>query len=209
VALATILFKAITLTRKRNLPERLAGDVERLGTHFDGATLANLQREFAEGESTLARLGAVAMRNSERTPPEAQEAVQSSAREEIVRMQTGLPILEVVITIAPLLGLLGTASGLVVIFGSAEDLTSGVNNAKLAAGIARALGTTIAGIVVAVPSVVAHSFFTRKIERIAARLEVLLGRVVSVCRAPAGVRPTLGRAEAERMAQPQFSQLPQ
>jgi biopolymer transport protein ExbB/TolQ len=97
----------------------------------------------------------------------------------------------------------------VVIFGSAEDLTSGVNNAKLAAGIARALGTTIAGIVVAVPSVVAHSFFTRKIERIAARLEVLLGRVVSVCREPAGVRPTLGRAEAERMAQPQFSQLPQ
>ena len=37
-----------------------------------------------------------------------QEAVQSSAREEIVRMHSGMPVLEVVITIAPLLGLLGT-----------------------------------------------------------------------------------------------------
>ena len=78
-------------------------------------------------------------------------------------MNAGLPILDVVITVAPLLGLLGTASGLVLIFGNTEDLTSGANNAKIGAGIARALGTTIAGMVVAVPSVVAHSYFTGKI----------------------------------------------
>ena len=74
-----------------------------------------------------------------------------------------------------------TASGLVVVFGNSGDLGESADHAKIASGIARALGTTIAGLVVAVPSVVAHSYFNRKIETMAARLEVLLGRVVSAC----------------------------
>lgn len=121
------------------------------------------------------------MKHAGRTQAEVKEAVQSSAREEVVKMHAGLAVLDVVITIAPLLGLLGTASGLVIIFGGTGDLVSGANNAKIAAGIARALGTTIAGLVVAVPSVVAHSYFSRKIETMAARLEVLLSLVVSAC----------------------------
>jgi biopolymer transport protein ExbB len=106
-----------------------------------------------------------------------------------------------VITVAPLLGLLGTASGLVVIFGNTEDLVSGMNNAKIGSGIARALGTTIAGLVVAVPAVVAHSYFSRKIEKMAARLEVLLETVISACQVRAG--------ESAAPLPAQLSQLPQ
>ena len=174
-ALTVIILKIITLTRKKILPLSLEEEVERFEQHLEAGTLNDLQAEFARGENSLARLCAVALKNAGRTQGEVQEAVQSSAREEIVRMNSGLPVLEVIITIAPLLGLLGTASGLVTVFG---DLDA---NAQIQKGIATALSTTIVGLAVAIPSVIAQSVFSRKIETFSARLEVLLGRVVSAC----------------------------
>ena len=76
--------------------------------------------------------------------------MQSSAREEIVRMNAGMSVLDVIITISPLLGLLGTASGLVTAFSDLED------NERIRAGIATALSTTIVGIAITVPAVVAQ-----------------------------------------------------
>ena len=90
----------------------------------------------------------------------------------------GMPVLEVVITIAPLLGLLGTTSGLVLVF---ANVGQGADPAMVGQGIAMALNTTVAGLVVAVPAVIAHSHFNRKIETMSARLEVLMGKVVARC----------------------------
>ena len=208
VALAVILYKLLTLTKGAVVPGRLAGDVEIIETHLAEDRLSSLESEFREGDSTLARLCEVAMNHADRPVAEAQEAVQASAREEVVRMHTGLSVLDVVITVAPLLGLLGTASGLVLIFGNTEDLTSGVNNAKIGSGIARALGTTIAGMVVAVPSVVAHSYFTRKIETMSARLEVLLGIVIMACHRGSDGTGRTGRGEGRPTSPSQLSQLP-
>lgn len=174
-AVTVIVLKVITLSRKQVLPEGLELEVERFEEYLESGTLTGLQEEFARGENSLARLCAVALRNAGRTQGEVQEAVQSSAREEIVRMNSGLPVLEVIITIAPLLGLLGTASGLVTVF---ADLDA---NEQIQKGIATALSTTIVGLAVAIPSVIAQSVFSRKIETLSARLEVLLGRVVSAC----------------------------
>lgn len=174
-ALTVIILKALTLTKLRVLPDRLGAEVEKFEDHLEADTLGDLQDEFAKGENSLARLCTVALRNAGRTQGEVQEAVQSSAREEIVRMNSGMPVLEVVITIAPLLGLLGTASGLVTVFADLDDKDN------IGRGIATALSTTIVGIAIAVPSVIAQSYFSRKIETLSARLEVLLGRVVSAC----------------------------
>ncbi len=174
-ALTVIVLKALTLNKLRVLPDRLGAEVEKFEDHLEADTLGDLQEEFARGENSLSRLCTVALRNAGRTQGEVQEAVQSSAREEIVRMNSGMPVLEVVITIAPLLGLLGTASGLVTVFADLEDKDN------IGRGIATALSTTIVGIAIAVPSVIAQSYFSRKIETLSARLEVLLGRVVSAC----------------------------
>ena len=174
-ALTVIILKALTLTRLKILPDRLGQEVEKFEEHLEAGTLNDLQQEFSRGENSLSRLCSVALRNAGRTQGEVQEAVQSSAREEIVRMHSGMPVLEVVITIAPLLGLLGTASGLVTVFADLDD------KEIIGLGIAKALSTTIVGIAIAVPSVIAQSYFSRKIETLSARLEVLLGRVVSAC----------------------------
>ena len=174
-SLTVILMKSMSLARSKVLPDQLGYEVERIEIHLKEGTLMNLQREFNKGDNSLARLCTVALRNSERSQGDAQEAVQSSAREEIVRMNAGMSVLEVVITIAPLLGLLGTAAGLITVFADLDD------KENIGRGIATALSTTIVGIAIAVPSVIAQSIFSRKIETLSVRLEVLLGRVVSAC----------------------------
>ncbi len=177
VSLAIIIFKIITVVRKRILPTQLARDVDRFDEHLREGTASNLERVFRQKETALARLANVAMSNAGKSQAEIKEAVQSSAREEIVKMNTGLAGLEVIINIAPLLGLLGTASGLVAVF--SELGTDQQDTTKIAKGIAEALNTTIAGLAITVPSVIAHSHYSRKVETFAARLEVLLGKMVS------------------------------
>jgi biopolymer transport protein ExbB len=67
-------------------------------------------------------------------------------------MNAGMSVLDVIITISPLLGLLGTASGLVTAFSDLDD------NERIRAGIATALSTTIVGIAITVPAVIAQGF---------------------------------------------------
>ena len=178
VAVAVVVYKLMTLGKAIIIPDALVAEVSKMEAHTEVGGIAALETRCKAGESSLARLCAVAFHNAERPQGEVQEAVQSAAREEIVKMHSGMPILEVVITIAPLLGLLGTTSGLVLVF---ANVGQGADPAKVGQGIAMALNTTVAGLVVAVPAVIAHSHFNRKIETMAARLEVLMGKVVAKC----------------------------
>lgn len=188
VAGMAIIFKLLSLRRTRVAPPRLARAVEQLAgaPHVDWAAV---EQEVRAGRSILARLCQVAMRQAGHRRAEVQEAVQASAREELMRLGVGLPILEVVITIAPMLGLLGTASGLVVVFSNIGESSGHVSIAR---GISEALNTTIAGLAIAVPAVVAHGFFQRRLERWAARLEVLLAGFVGAWERRAG-----GQTEGE------------
>lgn len=177
-AVAVVAYKMMTLARKMILPADLERKVENIESRTLDSGVDMVARDFKTSHSTLAKLCGVAVENADKSSSELQEAVQSAAREEIVKMHTGMPILEVVITIAPLLGLLGTASGLVLVF---ANVGQGADPAKVGQGIAMALNTTVAGLAVAVPTVIAHSHFNRKIEMMSARLEVLLGKVTSAC----------------------------
>ena len=178
IAVGVIAFKIMTLGKSLIIPEKLEAEVEKIEEHLENGQFQSLEEDVRRGETALARLCKVAFHNAGRTQAELQEAVQSAAREEVVKMNAGMPTLEVVITIAPLLGLLGTASGLVLVF---SNVGNGADPAKVGQGIAMALYTTVSGLAVAVPTVIAHSHFNRKIELITARLEVLMGKVTSAC----------------------------
>ncbi|MBE6383591.1 MAG: MotA/TolQ/ExbB proton channel family protein [Lentisphaerae bacterium] len=75
--------------------------------------------------------------------------------------------------IAPLVGLLGTVLGMFQAFGGiATDVTAGAKPVVLAAGVSKAIVTTIFGLVVAIPALVFHAIFRRRAQRLVARLEV-------------------------------------
>ncbi|MEP2776663.1 MAG: MotA/TolQ/ExbB proton channel family protein [Luteolibacter sp.] len=172
--ITAICFKALSLARSRIVPDRLAAKMDTIATTESEATV----REIEKGSSTLARLGSVAIKHGGKSPEEITRVVEATAREEIVRMHSGIGVLDVVITVAPLLGLLGTASGLVTIF---QGLGETTDHLAIARGIAEALNTTIFGLAIAVPCVVAHSYFTRRIERLTARMEAVMTDFVSAC----------------------------
>jgi biopolymer transport protein ExbB len=178
IGMMAILYKFLALTRRQVIPEALASAVAAFEHLLDEDKLQPVLRQFQEGRSTLARLCAVVIKHRGKALPDITQAVESAAREETVHLHAGIGVLDVVITVAPLLGLLGTASGLVVIF---EGLGETTDHVAIARGIAVALNTTIFGLAIAVPCVIAHSYFIRRIEMLTARLEALLGDLVHGC----------------------------
>jgi biopolymer transport protein ExbB len=99
-------------------------------------------------------------------------ALEIRARHEVVRLERGLVILEIVVGIAPLLGLVGTIYGLILLFGALgqEGLT---DNTLLARGIAVALQATLLGLLTAIPSLIAYSYYNKKVETLAVEMETV------------------------------------
>jgi biopolymer transport protein ExbB len=178
VAVAAILFKALTLSRRAIVPKRLAADIRDFEAQVAQGRAGPMLEVVRRGDSVLARLAAETVRQAGKPPREIAESVQTRARAELVRLQSGMTAIDVVISIAPLLGLLGTASGLVVVF---SGLESDPDWLKITAGIGQALTTTIVGMAIAVPSIIAQGFFQRRIETHAAELEVLVSSLAQVC----------------------------
>ena len=173
-----ILYKALSLSSSRVIPRALAHEVAQFQQRIVADKVEPVLAEIEKGRSVLARLAAVVLKHRGKSRGEITHAVESAAREETVHLHAGIGVLDTVITIAPLLGLLGTASGLVLIF---QGLGNNSDHLAIARGIAEALTTTIFGLAIAVPCVVAHGYFVRRIETLTARLESLLASLSSVC----------------------------
>ncbi|MFT4546969.1 MAG: biopolymer transport protein ExbB [Verrucomicrobiales bacterium] len=182
LSITVIIYKALDLRRRLVLPGEAVDAIERAPASIDSQASRALAGELRRSRSSLGRLSLVALSGDHADKSDASRAVEARAREEIVELESGVALLEVVITIAPLLGLLGTVSGLVNVFSNLGDTA---DNSAIAMGIAEALNTTIAGLAIAVPTVVAHSYFMKKIERMGVRMEILLGGLLaSIYREP-------------------------
>lgn len=92
-----------------------------------------------------------------------EERLGDLARIEKHRLERGLVILETIAGIAPLFGLLGTALGMVEVFSRLSLMDEAKMNA-LSSGISQALFTTVAGLMIGIPSLIAFNLFTRRVE---------------------------------------------
>ena len=110
----------------------------------------------------------------DRSKPEIKEAVEEAAQLEIPRLERHLPILATIAHIAPLLGLLGTVTGMIrsfqVIQAKALALAP-VNPGDLAGGIWEALLATVAGLAVAIPTYVAYNYLTSQVDNLVYDME--------------------------------------
>jgi biopolymer transport protein ExbB len=132
--------------------------------------------------SAMSRILATLMSHLNWSKSENLEAVQTCARHELARMEKGLIVLEIATGAGPLLGLLGTLSGLVGIF---STLGGDGDPSVVARGISEALNTTIVGLAVAVPSLIAHSYFLRRIEMMAVQMESIAADLLAKLYQPA------------------------
>jgi len=169
VGLTFIIERGLALRWKKVIPPELEEAVDRCRSKED---LDGLHVICDRQPSALSRLLTVAAEHLNWPKGENVNAIQTRARHEVAQLERGLVILEIVVGIAPLLGLVGTIQGLITLFG---DLgRTGMNdNAALARGIAIALNTTLAGLLTAIPSLIAWSYYNKKVETLAIEMETL------------------------------------
>lgn len=179
IAVSVVIHRFLSLRRQAVLPNELVEVIEKAEASFSRGNFSTVMSAIGKDNSVLSRIARLALSPEFDNREEATEAVEAVAREEVLKLQSGLAVLEVVITIAPLLGLLGTVSGLVGVFATFGDAGAEIPDPSiLAAGIAKALNTTIGGLAVAVPTVVAHSYLSKRIEGMALRMEVLMATLL-------------------------------
>ncbi|OGW80965.1 MAG: hypothetical protein A3C47_05860 [Omnitrophica bacterium RIFCSPHIGHO2_02_FULL_51_18] len=103
----------------------------------------------------------------DRPRQEVREAIEDASIHEVPRLEKNLPVLATVAHISPLLGLLGTVTGMVAAFQVIESKASSlnpVNPGDLAGGIWEALLTTVAGLCVAIPAFVAYNYLVSRVD---------------------------------------------
>ncbi len=107
------------------------------------------------------------------------EAIKAFARLQINRMERGVPYLDVIYTLAPLIGLTGTVTGLLQVFKQISPETGLPDPVAFTQGVALALSATVIGLVVAMMALVPAGFLTRKIENYAVKIDLLLERILA------------------------------
>lgn len=103
-----------------------------------------------------------------------QEALESYVELEITRLERGFFILDIVSGVSPLLGLMGTITGLVQVFGSFDLTQSLPDTPVIVSGIALALSTTLVGLSIAIPSMIGVSWLNRRMDIYAAQLDLVV-----------------------------------
>ncbi len=174
VGLAFVIERAIALRWRKVLPPEIEAAVQSCQTKED---VPMLRRVCEQHTSPLSRLLLIAAEHLEWPKADIVDAIQTHARHEITRLERGLVVLEIIVGIAPLLGLVGTIAGMMTLFGGIGK--TGLPEASLLArGIATILIATLMGLLIAIPSLIFWSYYTRKVETIAVEMETLCDEFV-------------------------------
>lgn len=119
----------------------------------------------------------------DRSRAEIRESIDDVASHEIPRLERNTKILATIAHISPLLGLLGTVTGMVEVFQVVEQkatILNPINPSDLAGGIWEALLTTVAGLSVAIPAFIAYNYLVSRIEGFVLDMETSSAHLVEV-----------------------------
>lgn len=167
LALAVIIERAINLRRDKILKPEIIQTIKTIRSQQD-IPVAISKCEVISGpfSNLLRRI----LTNNHLTREEKYVDIQAAGRQETKSLEKRLLVLEVITAVAPLLGLLGTVLGLEDIFGIISEL--GLGQAKaFSAGLAQAIRTTVFGLFIAIPSLVAYSYFDKKVDTFVLEME--------------------------------------
>lgn len=176
IALAVFLERLISLRKEKYVPKAF---YEQLVSLLKKKNINEAVEVCKANKSALAKISETIITNTDLPLSRLLEVAEESGRSEVSKLDKFLPSLQTIVAIAPLLGLLGTVLGMIKIFdvialqgtGSAEALSS---------GIAEALITTAAGLVVAIPAQIFYFIAKARADAIGAALEKASSEVMNL-----------------------------
>lgn len=194
LALLTALYKWITLALVREPSRRdLAALVDAVAAQDDEAAAKQARRL----RGPVGRMLAAGVEHLQQPRELIEEAMYETVLTTRLRLNSLLPFIAICAASAPLLGLLGTVTGIINTFKQIQLFGSG-DVKMLSGGISEALITTKYGLIVAIPSLLLHAFLARKARSIVGRMETAaVSFMNAITKAPSRPSSLVPRAPAE------------
>ncbi len=167
VAAAVVMERAVSLRRNRILQPELIEVIEAIRGPEDLPVIHNRCKVIKGPFSNIIKR---AISNTNLSREEKVLDIQASGRQEARVLERMLVVLEIITAITPLLGLLGTVLGMSRVFDVIAEVGLGETKA-FSSGIAQALRTTIVGLGVAIPSLIAYTSFDKKVDSMILEME--------------------------------------
>jgi biopolymer transport protein ExbB len=186
LAVGLVLHKLWVFRAERVFERAVPPEVE---AALDGGDVGGLLETLDGAPGVRARVlreTALGLRDA---PGSAEDEAVVAANVALGELQWGLGALAFIAQVSPLLGLLGTVLGLVELFSDMESAATAVSTATLSSGIWKALLTTAAGLLVAIPALAGHAFLRGWLDRLRTDLEALVAALL---------HPVLGRRARPR-----------
>jgi biopolymer transport protein ExbB len=201
-ALYLIVEQSLALRRAQVLPESLAEQVRQL---MLAGRLGEARQACHDQPSLLGHVLHRGLGELEGGWPAVEEALEEALAEHAARLFRRVEYLSVLANLAPMLGLLGTVVGMVLCFREVASTQGNAGAGQLAEGIYQALVTTVAGLMIAIPSLAAFALLRNRVDQFIAEAAALAQQVF----APLKRRPIAGASLAAAPPQPPQPQPPQ
>lgn len=167
VGLVFVLERLWTLSRARVNTRKLMYGIQK-SLRSEGVDAAIRTCERTRGP--IAAILHAGLLKTARGPQAVEKAIDTAGAIEMSFLERGLSAIAAVVVVAPMLGFLGTVSGMIHAF-EAIAAADQVSAKLVASGIAEALITTAAGLIIAIPASLFHSYFTDQVDRFVVEME--------------------------------------
>lgn len=195
---ALIMMNVMQVSRGALIPDDFLAEFE---NKLNGKDIQGAYDYAKSDDSLVARVLAAGMGRLNRGYSEAIEGMQEVGEEENMHMEHRLSYLALIASIAPMIGLMGTVYGMINSFEEIRKSAVAPKPKDLAGGISTALFTTLEGLAVAIPAMIAYSILRNRISRIMLEVgmvsEGLMSRFATVGKKPAAAAAPTAQAPAK------------
>jgi biopolymer transport protein ExbB len=193
IGLAVFLERIAFLRRKHLLPDRFVRGVTRA---WQRGEFEVAWRLCQQQDIPLARMLRAGLRKVKEGPQEVERAIEAAGSHEAGVLDTNLRFLGAISNIAPMLGFLGTVTGLIAAFNVIA--VQGTGDPKLMAdGVSEALITTEFGLFVGIPALGAYHYLRGKVDRLLHEMEAI---TIELLGATAFVRTGFGQGDSDEIS---------
>jgi biopolymer transport protein ExbB len=179
-AVAIIIYDFMVLNVKKLASRSFFDEVMHKLESRDFAAAKTLCRK--ENNSIIAKIVLAGIERKNPLDDAASEAMESTARAELTNLWQNINYLSDIVAVAPLLGLLGTVLGMIQAFHAVPLQSASVKTTLLAAGISKAMVTTASGLIVAIPALIAYSYFRGQVQQVTNMIEIYSTDIIKAIR---------------------------